>query len=51
VVTKTLLPQTIGLDHPSPGMRVFQATFSVALHRSGRAGLSSITPFMFGPRN
>ncbi len=34
-VTKTRLPNTIGLDQPAPGMAVFQATFSVALHRTG----------------
>jgi len=33
-----------------PGSGVFQATFPVALHVSGSAGLSGMTPAL-GPRN
>ena len=43
--------QTIGLDHPSPGIGVFQATFSVALHVSGSRGSSATTDVPSGPRN
>ena len=49
-VTKTWSPQTTGGLHPTPGMAVFQAMFSVALHVSGRAGLSGTTPAL-APRN
>ena len=50
-VRNTLLPQTIGLDHPTPGIGVFQATPSVALHVSGSSGMSSTTAVMSGPRH
>jgi hypothetical protein len=40
----------MGEDHPTPGIAVFQATFSVCDHLSGNAG-SSATPVEPGPRN
>ena len=43
-------PQTIGDDHARPGIFVFQTTFSVALHLSGRPE-PSLTPEDPGPRN
>src|SRR5262249_19364262 len=50
VVTKTRSPWTIGDERPSPGRAVFQATFSVALHRSGRSA-PAYSPCPVGPRN
>ena len=41
---KTLSPQATGQAQPRPGILVFQATFSVALHESGRRGLSATPP-------
>ena len=35
---------------PRPGMSVFQTTFSVSLHVSGKAGSSATAPAA-GPRN
>jgi hypothetical protein len=40
----------MGEDHPTPGIAVFQAMFSVCDHLSGKAG-SSATPVDPGPRN
>ena len=50
VVTNMWSPQTIGELQLSPGMSIFQAMFSVSLHRSGRAGSSATLP-AFSPRN
>src|SRR6185436_20873480 len=48
-VTKTLSPQTMGDDQPSPGSAVFQATFVDASHFRGRSA-SSTRPCPVGPR-
>jgi hypothetical protein len=37
-VRKTLLPQTIGDDQPTPGMSVAHSTFSVVDQLEGRPG-------------
>ena len=50
VVTKMWSPQTMGELQLRPGMSIFQAMFSVSLHRSGRAGSSATAPAA-GPRN
>jgi hypothetical protein len=49
-VTKTRSATTIGEDQPSPGIAVFQATFSVSLHRSGSL-VSIESPWPLGPRH
>src|SRR6188474_1291698 len=49
-VTKTRSPDTIGDDTPSPPIAAFHATFSVALHRTGRF-FSSVAPVPRGPRH
>ena len=46
-----LIPPHDRAGPPSPGMVVFQATFSVALQRSGNAGSSSTTPVIAAPRH
>src|SRR6478735_3255690 len=49
-VMKMRSPNTIGDDQPSPGISVFQATFSVPLQCSGKS-LAAETPWPVGPRN
>src|SRR5215471_1444021 len=49
-VTNIWSPQTAGELQPVPGISLVHATFSVALHLSGRLG-SSATPNDPGPRN
>src|SRR5688572_29971347 len=49
VVTKTLSFQTMGEDQDSPGISVFQATFSVVDHLVGRL-VSVERPWPVGPR-
>ena len=49
-VTKTWSPDTTGELQLRPGMSVFQTTFSVSLHVSGKARSSGTSP-AFGPRN
>jgi hypothetical protein len=44
------LPLTIGDETPSPASGTFQATFSVALHRSG-SFVSPVDPLPAGPRH
>ena len=48
VVRKMKSPQTTGLELPSPGMSVFQRTFSVALQVSGAS--PTAMPSAAGPR-
>jgi hypothetical protein len=48
-VTMTRFPLTMGDDTPRPAIGVFQATFSVALHRIG-SPVSLVVPVPFGPR-
>src|SRR5437879_6627709 len=43
-------PATIGVDTPRPPSDAFQATFSVALQRTGRS-FSSEIPLPCGPRH
>lgn len=50
VVSQIRLPQTTGEDHPRPWMGVFQTTFPVSLHSSGRSFVEA-WPFAEGPRN
>ena len=49
-VTKTRSPDTIGDDTPRPPSGAFHATFSVALHLTGRF-FSSVAPVPRGPRH
>src|SRR5216117_94412 len=50
VRTNTWLPHTTGELQLRPGMSIFQATLSVALHVSGSFGSSGTTPALV-PRN
>src|ERR1044071_947174 len=50
VVTKILLPQTIGDECPRPGIVVFHFMFLAAVHSEGRF-FSSETPCPEGPRH
>jgi len=50
VVTKMRSSNTIGEDHPLPGIFVFHRTFLVADHSTGKL-VSVETPCPFGPRN
>src|SRR5215207_7724735 len=43
-------PHTMGVEPLRSGIASFQATFSAAVHLSGRSR-SSLTPFRFGPRH
>src|SRR5215207_5224576 len=47
---KTRSPHTIGVEPLRSGIASFQATFSAALHLSGRPR-SALTPFRSGPRH
>jgi hypothetical protein len=49
-VTNTRSPTTIGVDTPSPPIAAFHATFSVALHFTGKP-VSVVAPVPFGPRH
>src|SRR6185369_1915370 len=49
VVTKIRSPQTTGDEWPLPGSGIFQRTFSVALHLTGKP-VSSDVPSRLGPR-
>src|SRR6185369_3723181 len=52
VITKMLLPQTIGLACERPGMAVFQRTFCDFSTSQVIGGfVPSATPDAFGPRN
>src|SRR6185369_9040090 len=52
VITKILLPQTIGLECERPGMLVFQSTFCDFSRSQVLGGfVPSATPDAFGPRN
>src|SRR5262245_44795468 len=50
VSTNTWLPHTTGELQLRPGISIFHATLSVALHVSGRRGSSAATPALV-PRN
>src|SRR5258707_1045552 len=50
LVTHTWLPQTTGDDQALPGIGVFQTTFSVSLHLSGKL-VAAEQPLAVGPRN
>ena len=52
-VTKTVRSQTTGEPHPTPGISVRQATFSVRLQTFGNKGSSGVAviPVPAGPRN
>ena len=49
LVRKTLSPQTIGDEWPSPGTAILQAMFSVLLHLVGMP-FPVLTPSPLGPR-
>ena len=49
-VRKIRSPHTIGEEWPGPGSVVFQITFDVALHCTGRP-VSTEIPWLPGPRN
>src|ERR1041384_8821086 len=52
VITKILLPQTIGLECERPGIAVFQSTFCDFSKSQVTGGfVPSATPDAFGPRN
>jgi hypothetical protein len=50
VVRKIRPPETIGCDHPAPGMAVRQARWSVLLHCAGTLPFGA-SPWAMPPRN